>query len=244
VVPSISDLAPLDLAANFEKAAVSQRQALKVQQYTPVPLAKKDPFGLVVSLMLLPLLIGGYVCSTILKGATGQASGRWRGMILAGFAIGAGLIIDLIVGLWLQGYPTSSFWIVWPIASLIILVTALVAAVLQKLLGTLGTLLTTVVIMLFGNPSSGGANGVPYLPTFWRDIGPFLPPRNAYILLQHTIYFHGNGITQALVVLLIYALVATLAIGLLDWFRSPVPNLVTPETEDEAVVMVIPVGAP
>jgi hypothetical protein len=244
VVPSISDLAPLDLAANFEKAAITQRRLLKVQQYTPVPLAKKDPFGLVLSLMLLPLLVGGYVCSTLLRGATGEASGRWRGMILAGFAVGAGLVVDLIVGLWLQGYPTGSFWIVWPIASLIIIVTALVAAVLQKLLGAAGTLLTTIVVMLFGNPSSGGANGVPYLPTFWRDIGPFLPPRNAYILLRNSVYFHGNGTTQALVVLLIYAGVGALALGFLDWYRSPAPSVVTPETEGEAVTMVIPIGAP
>jgi hypothetical protein len=68
-------------------------------------------------------------------------------------------------------------------------------------------------------------------------------PRNAYILLRNSIYFHGNGITQAPVVLLVYALVGALVLGLLDWFRSPLPELVTPETEDEAVTMVIPIGA-
>jgi hypothetical protein len=53
-------------------------------------------------------------------------------------------------------------------------VTALVCAVLQKLVGAAGTLLTIIVIMMFGNPSSGGSIGVPYLPAFWRAIGPFL----------------------------------------------------------------------
>src|SRR5262249_27214970 len=43
-------------------------------------------------------------------------------------------------------------------------------------IGAADTLLTVIVIMLLGNPSSGGATGVPYLPTFWRDIGPFLHP--------------------------------------------------------------------
>jgi hypothetical protein len=243
VVPSASDLAPLDLTVQFERAALSTHKLLKVQQYTPVPLAKKDPFGLVPSLMLLPLLIGGYICSTLVMGATGKAAGRWRAAILAGYAIGAGLVVDLIVGLWLQGYPASSFWIVWPIASLIIVVVALVAAVLQKLLGAAGTLLTVIVIMLFGNPSSGGANGVPYLPAFWRAIGPYLPPRNAYILLHNTIYFHGNGTTQALVVLLLYAVLAAIILGLLDWFRSP-PSPVPPETEEEAAAMVIPIAVP
>jgi hypothetical protein len=72
VVPSISDLAPLDLAVRFQDAAKSAGQKLTVQQYTPVPLAAKDPFGLVPGLMLTPLLIGGYVCSSLLMSSTGR----------------------------------------------------------------------------------------------------------------------------------------------------------------------------
>ena len=164
MVPSISDLAPLDLAVRFEDAAKSAGQKLTVQQYAPVPLAAKDPFGLVQALMLVPLLIGGYMSATLLMAATGKAAGRWRAAQLAGFAIVAGLAVDLIVCFWLQGYASSKFWIVWPICSLIIAAVAFVAAVLQKLIGAAGTLLTIIVIILFGNPSSGGANGVPYLP--------------------------------------------------------------------------------
>jgi len=117
----------------------------------------------------------------LLKSVTGKAADRWRGAMLAGFAIVAGLVVDLIVCLWLGGFATGKFWIVWPIAALIILVAAGIAALLQKVLGSLGTLVTVIVVMLFGNPSSGGPTGPPYLPTFWRDIGPFLPSRNAYI---------------------------------------------------------------
>jgi len=244
-VPSISDLAPIDLAVQFENAAKSLKMQLKVQNYAPVPLAKKDPFGIVPSLMLLPLLIGGYVFSTNLLAATGKAADRWRVAILAGFAIVGGLVVDLIVCLWLQGFATDKFWIVWPIAALIIVVAAVVAALLQKLLGAAGTLLTVIIIMLFGNPSSGGATGVPYLPTFWRDIGPYLPPRNAYILLDHTIYFHGNGITQPLVTLLLYAVIAAVILGVFEWVRTPTPpSPVTPETEAEATDMVIPIAPP
>ena len=121
---------------------------------------------------------------------------------------------------------------------------AFVAAVLQKLIGAAGTLLTIIVIILFGNPSSGGANGVPYLPAFWRDIGPYLPPRNAYILLHHTIYFDGHGTTQALIVLLIYLLIPGLVLAILDyreWFGRR-ERLVTRETEVETAAVSIPVG--
>ena len=240
VVPSISDLAPLDLAVRFEEAAKSAGQKITVQQYAPVPLAAKDPFGLVQGLMLVPLLIGGYMSSTLLMAATGKAAGRWRAAQLAGFAIAAGLAVDLIACFWLQGYASSKFWIVWPICSLIIAVVAFVAAVLQKLIGAAGTLLTIIVVLLFGNPSSGGANGVPYLPTFWRDLGPYLPPRNGYILLHHTIYFNGHGTTQALTVLLIYLAVAAAILIVLDLRRSEAK--VDPEAA-EAAAMAVPIGA-
>jgi hypothetical protein len=140
-----------------------------------------------------------------------------------GFAIVAGLVVDLIVCYWLQGFSSSKFWIVWPICSLIIAAVAFFAAILQKLTGAAGTLLTVIVIILFGNPSSGGATGCPFLPAFWRDIGPYLPPRNAYILLQRTINFNGHGTTQALTVLLIYLVAGAVILGLLDWFRSEPP---------------------
>src|SRR5262249_30487752 len=186
VVPSRSDLAPALLALRFEDAAKSTGQKLTVQQYMPVPLPPKDPFGLVQGLMMIPLLIGRTLASTYLMSATGKATSRWRAAKLLGFAVVAGLVVDMIVCLWLGGYSTSKFWIVWPICALIIAVVAFVATILQKLIGAAGTLLTMIVIILIGNPASGGATGYPFLPTFWRDIGPYLPPRNGYILLHHT----------------------------------------------------------
>jgi hypothetical protein len=245
VVPSASDIAPAQLAVRFEKAAADRGQVLHVQQYAPTPLAKHDPFGLVPSLLVIPLLIGGYMMANLLVTVTGVAAARWRGVILAGYALVAAMLINLITVPWLGGYPSGRFWIVWPILALIIYAVAMVAAVLRRLLGSLGTLLTIIIIILLGNPSKGGANGVYYLNNFWQDIGPYLPPRNAYILLHNTIYFNGSNTTQALVVLLIYAVVFAVILGVLDWYRTRTPTEpVTPETADEAAAMAVPVGAP
>ena len=144
--------------------------------YAPTPLAPRDPFALVCSLLLVPLLVSGYMATTLLTKALGTTAGRWRGLWLAGFAVATGLVIDLITTYWLKGLPSDSFWIVWPILALIILTVSLLAAVLRRLVGPLGIFLTVIVVVQFGNPSSGGANGVPYLPAFWNAIGPFLPP--------------------------------------------------------------------
>jgi hypothetical protein len=243
VVPTISDLAPLNLDVAFTKAAKAQGQKLTTSSYTPKPLASGDPFGIVLSILLTPLLICGYMASTMLRTATGTAAERYRGLILLGYAVAMALLLDLIACSWFSGYPTDKFWVVWPILALILLVVGLFAAVLQRLVGAAGTLLTVVIIILFGKPSSGGANGVPYLPGFWTAIGPYLPPRNAYILLRNTVYFGGNGTAQALIVLLAYAVVFAAILGILDWYRRPAPELpITRETEAQAAAAAIPAG--
>lgn len=233
VVPTISDVAPLDLAAQFEGAAKKLGTPIKVESYAPTPLAKNDPAALVIGLLLLPMLIGGYLGASVLANST-NPSGRWHGMVLLGFAVTAALVVDLIGTVILQGLPGDAFLLVWPIVTLVILVVAMVTAVLRRLLGPLGIVATLIILMQFGNPSSGGSNGVPYLPGFWADIGPFLPPRNAYILLQHNVYFAGNGTLQALLVLLAYLIVFTVMFGILNWYHSPTRDAMNPQTEQAA----------
>ncbi len=242
VVNTISDISPLDIALNFEDAAKSSGETVTVKPYAPTALAPKDPFALVPATLLVALLVGGYMGAALLATATGSASARWRGLWLAGFAAATGLALDLIVTYWLEGLPTDSFWIVWPILSLIILVVALFAAVLRRLLGPAGIIVTLIVILQFGNPSSGGSNGAAYLPSSWDAIGPLLPPRNAFILLRNTVYFDANGIGQALAVLLVYAVAAAVILTFLDWYRSP--ELSVPGIDQQAAAETAALAAP
>jgi hypothetical protein len=242
VVNTISDLSPLDIAANFEEAAKKAGETITVKPYAPTALAPKDPFALVPGTLLVILLVGGYMAAALLASATGSASGRWHALWLAGFAIATGLVLDLIATTWLEGLPSSSFWIVWPILAFIILVVALFAAVLRRVLGPVGIIATLILVIQFGNPSSGGSNGAVYLTSFWHAIGPFLPPRNAYILLRNTVYFDGHGIGQALTVLLAYAVITAVILAFLDWYRSP--ELSVPGVDQHAAASTAAVAAP
>ena len=244
VVSTISDISPLDLADNFEKAAASAGESISVKAYAPTPLAPKDPFALVPATLLVVLLVGGYMAAALLTTAVASASGRWRGLWLAGFAVTTALVLDLVTTYWLQGFPKASFWVAWPILALIILVVALFAAVLRRVLGPAGIVVTLIVILQFGNPSSGGSNGATYLTPFWNGIGPFLPPRNAFLLLRNTLYFDGNGIAQPLAVLLAYLLIGATILGFLDWYRSPELAIAGFDADDatQAAGVAIPVG--
>lgn len=47
--------------------------------------------------LLVALLIGGYMSAALLATAVGSASGHWRGLWLAGFAVATGLVLDVVV---------------------------------------------------------------------------------------------------------------------------------------------------
>jgi len=227
---SASEYAPYPLATNFAAAAMAQKAPLKAQTLNKPP--SGDSGGVIPSIVLIALLISGYVASTALMSVTGTATGPWRVAGLVVFSLVAGLVLDLISGAFAWGWPIHQFWPVWAIMALVILTAALVASVLEKLLGALGTFLTIMVMILFGNPSSGGAVGAPFLPSFWRNLGPFLPPRNGLTAVHNTMYFNGHGMTQAVVILGVYAVVFGAASQFLGSYRTPpMPVDVTPETQ-------------
>lgn len=242
VVPSISDISPLDITANFEKAAETAGESITVSAYTPTPLAPGDPFALVSSILLIPILVGGYMATSMLTNSQNSASGRWRGVYLLGFAIVTAVVTALITVFWFKGLPTAAFWILIPIITLVILCVALIAAVMRRILGPVGIFLTVIIVIQFGNPSSGGANGSPYLPPFWDALGPFLPPRNAYLLIRDAAYFGGNNIAEPLTILLIYVVICATLLAVFDWFIDK-PALTTPGIKDSTSAAVLaPVG--
>lgn len=139
----------------------------------------------------------------------------------------------------------SNLWPLWGEFALMCAAVALFAATLQSLLGPIGTLLTVVVMVFFGNPSTGGVNGTAYLPAFWQAIGPGLPPWNGSTLIRNTLYFGGNSITQPLVVLSIYtvlgaALVTVLTYGRLLWWRGGKTPRSPISAEEEGGIATIP----
>ena len=158
---------------------------------------------------------------------------------LAGVATVTGPIIG--------AYPdvSTNFWPLWGEFALVCIAVALLATTLQSVIGPMGTLLTVVVVIFFGNPSTGGVNGTAYLPPFWQFLGPILPPWNAMTLIRNTLYFDGNAITQQLVVLGIYAvagaaLVTVFSWGRLLWWRAGTERREPLSPPEEAGIAAIP----
>jgi hypothetical protein len=209
-------LTPNDLHP-YEKAAKQAGVKLQVKEINTFP--SQDPEGVVPGIALFVLLLAGYLGSTFAMQRTKTASAHHRVLALLGHAVVAALVIDLLAGPILGAYPNvgSNFWKLWPEFALVCFAVALLAATLQSLIGTMGTLVAIILIVFIGNPSTGGGNGVAFLPPFWQSIGVVLPPRNGLYVIRNTLYFHGNSITQPIIVLAIYVLVGGVLVTIVSW---------------------------
>ncbi len=205
VAPAAGNAVATALATAFTTAAAATGRRLTVVQLHPLP--SGDRSGAVSFLVVMALVIGGYLSATIATTIGGPATHRWRAPVLAGVAVIGSLATDLVAGPLLGAIPTDKFFVLWALFAFVMLAVAWAAAALQALFGPVGTLIVIVVFVIFGAPAAGGTVPRPFLPSFWGTIGPYLPPGAGTTAVRNTIYFGGNGIGRALVVLAVYLLV-------------------------------------
>ena len=219
VAPAASPAGASALSAAFGAAAAALGQKMVIVQGHPLP--PGDAGGTVSFLVVMALIIGGYLSSTIAMAFGGRTS---RGRRLASLAIAAvigALLTDTLAGPVLDALPASKFLVLWALFTLVMMAVAFSTSALQTLLGAAGTLVVVVVFVIFGAPASGGTMPSSYLPGIWRILGPYLPAGAGTTAVRNTIYFDGNGIATSLIVLAAYLVVGALAAILLRQRRRP-----------------------
>ena len=222
VAPAASNGVATALTTAFTKVAAAVGQRLTVVEVHP--LASGDRVGIVPFLVAMALVVGGYLSATMATTLGATATRRTRALALGGVAVIGALVTDLIAGPLLGGIPSGHFLELWGIFTFLMLAVTLAAAALQTIFGAIGTLIVIVVFVIFGAPAAGGSLSRPLLPSFWSTIGPFLPPGAGTTAVRNTIYFGGNGISQALLVLAAY-----LVVGAAIVLRSRRPS--TPQSD-------------
>src|SRR5262247_3669435 len=148
VVPAKSFFAQFYIEPAFLAAAHKLGRPVTVPTVTPLP--SSDPVGAVVSLLLLPVLIGGLFAAVFVFKATGGAAAPWRAHILVGYALVGALLTDLIDGPGIGAYASSHFWPLLPCFWLVTSAVALGAAAIQRLAGKAGAALVLVLLIFVG----------------------------------------------------------------------------------------------
>jgi hypothetical protein len=129
-------------------------------------------------------------------------------LVIAGMGLGAGLTAALVTNV-VVGAFQGQFLAVWGVSALFVLSIAVPVAAFQSLVGVGGTAIGAILFLVIGNPASGGSSAPELLPAFWRQLSQLLPPGAAITATRDVVYFHGQGIGRALLVLSLWIVAGT-----------------------------------
>lgn len=180
-------------------------QGRTVEVVDVAPAAAGDSRGLSSFYLVVGWCVGGYLCAAILAISAGaRPANIHRAVIRLGallvYALAAGLLGAVIAGPVLDALPGSILGL-WGLGTLVVFAVGAITLAFQGLAGVVGIGLAILLVVVFGNPSAGGAYPYPLLPPFWKAIGPALPPGAGTYAARSIAYFKGNDVTGPLLVL-------------------------------------------
>ncbi|MFI9610328.1 ABC transporter permease [Streptomyces sp. NPDC052023] len=155
------------------------------------PLQKGDPRGLAIFYISLAAVIIGFVGSIQLSVHARALNPLERVAFTVTYALLGGFGIAAVVD-WGLGALDLPFTESWMILALTMVTSGMVFTMFNTIMGRWAMLPTWGLMVLLGNPSSGGAVSWPLLPSPLGEIGRWLPP-GASVNAQHTaVYFPGH----------------------------------------------------
>lgn len=196
-------------AITDEVSVQAARTGVPVAVQDVRPLPPGDPRGLGSFMLVIGWIIGGYIGMTLLSRVRGAAGASVRGTAVtlgmaaiysvASAAFGV-LLVDPLMGL-LTGHP----WALLAAGSLIVFSATVLTAALISLVGLSGVIIAIVMLVVLGNPTSGGSVPVQMMSGGYRFLAGVLPTNAGIGLVRGFAYFDGNQIARPLLVLSIYA---------------------------------------
>ncbi|WP_230423308.1 ABC transporter permease [Streptomyces radicis] len=200
-----SEVAAL-LARTGREAAAESGTRLRVRDIRP--LHRGDPRGLALFYVTIAAVIVGFLGAVQLAINARELRPLERVACTAGYAVLGGFAIVGVVS-WLTGAAGLPFVQSWVILSLTMFASGMIYTMFNALVGRWALLPTWVLMVMLGNPSSGGAVSWPLLPALLGAIGRWLPPGAAVNALHNAVYFPGHQHAQPYAVLLAWTLLAT-----------------------------------
>jgi hypothetical protein len=201
----------------FTAAAKAQGKTLVVRDLVPLP--SSDSRGATTFSMLISLLVAGIIGSAVIYLLGRHRPPPVRLAAMVALAVSAGLVATLVTNV-LIGAFHGHFLAVWGVAALFVLAVGLPIVAFQVLVGAGGIAIGAVMFLVIGNPASGGSSAPVLLPGFWRALSQLLPPGAAITAMRDVVYFHGHGMTHALLVLGIYAILGATVVFTVQMLRA------------------------
>jgi hypothetical protein len=173
------------------------------------PTSTNDPNGTVEFYCIAFLMLGGAIGATVLGRVAGPVRGPRGAFARAGLVALYAASLSAVVTLFadvalgdLVGHFGFLFLTLW----LFVMAVCLAVTGLSALAGPLASIVLVLVIIILGNPSSGGPVPRPLLNGFYSGLNPVMPQGAALSVVRGVQYFGDRGIDLGLLCLLIWAL--------------------------------------
>ncbi|GGR69574.1 MULTISPECIES: ABC transporter permease [Streptomyces] len=195
------------------------------------PLQPGDPRGLAIFYITLAAVIIGFVGAIQLSVHARELNPLERIAYTVAYSVLGGFTIAAVTDWWL-GAVRLPFVESWAILAYTMFTSGMVFTMFNTLFGRWAMLPTWGLMVLLGNPSSGGAVSWPLLPSLLGTIGRWLPP-GASVNAQHTaVYFRGHQHAFPFLVLAGWAAVSC-AVFLIWRHRHPGGRPVGPAARED-----------
>lgn len=199
--------------------AVTKASGTQLQVTDVKPLASGDSRGLSVFYGAFGVVLAAFLfgLTSMQVGATLPA--LWRAVSAVAFALLAGLVVAWLLGPVFHALP-APFGLTFGVVGLLALAIASSTAALLKLFGPAGTLIASVLLLVFGNATSTGILPAAFLPGWLEALTPVLPVGVAVQALRGGAYFQNHGVGTGVAVLLAWSIVAASLFVLAEALRG------------------------
>ncbi|MEU0126853.1 MULTISPECIES: ABC transporter permease [unclassified Streptomyces] len=171
------------------------------------PLQRGDPRGLALFYISLAAVIMGFLGAIQLSVHARELIPLERILFTVVYALLGGFAIAAVVD-WGLGALDLPFAQSWLILAFTMFTSGMVFTMFNTIMGRWAMIPTWGVMVLLGNPSSGGAVSWPLLPSLLGHVGRWLPP-GASVNAQHTaVYYQGHQYVFPYLVMAAWALVS------------------------------------
>ncbi|GAA4618362.1 ABC transporter permease [Saccharopolyspora hordei] len=189
----VASAAGASVAQVLQQAAVQvgATKGMAVEVRDLKPLQRGDPRGLALFYVSLAAVVIGFIGAIQLSVHAQGLAPVERIAFTAAYAVLGGFAIIAVVD-WLLGAVRFPFAESWLILALTMFTSGMVFTMFNTLMGRWAMVPTWGLLVLLGNPSSGGVVSWPLLPSPLGQVGGWLPPGASVSALHTAVYFGGS----------------------------------------------------
>ncbi|WP_434593954.1 ABC transporter permease [Streptomyces sp. A5-4] len=198
---------------------VAQASGDRLSQQDIVPASAGDSRSMSVFYAGFGIVLAGFLFGMMTYQMAPRLQYRWRMASLGAFSVLGGVVVALIVGsLGFEAMPGPFLGI----AGLVALMAAAIGGTtmaFMRLFGKAGMSLASVVLLTFGNATSGGTLPPAYLPGWLQPLSDILPVGVGVRALQGLSHFDNDGVLAGVLILASWALATAAALYWRDSHR-------------------------